>query len=411
MGRPLANACLMDTPSALHPLAPSDSQQRLGRAHVSPRRVEDFVVALLGPSMHARRVDSIALAVTGVLHAASLAIHAIGRGYAAAAGRNAKHGTKQIDRLLSNTGIELMRLFDAWVRFVVGARKEIVVALDWTEFDKDDQATLCLYLITRHGRATPLVWKTVLKSTLAGKRNDYEYRVVRQLGDILPADVAVTLLADRGFGDQKLYEFLRTFGWSYAIRFRQAIKVTNASGETKEAVEWAFPNGRPRMLKGALVTDAKASAPAVVIVHDPGMAEAWCIATNLTELTARQVAKLYGRRFTIEETFRDTKDVHFGMGLSATHIGSTDRRDRLLFLGAVAYALLVLLGAAGEACGLDRSLKANTVRRRTLSLYKQGCHWYDSIPNMPEERLETLMASYEKCIREQAVFLEVFGLL
>jgi hypothetical protein len=73
----------------------------------------------------------------------------------------------------------------------------------------------------------------------------------------------------------------------------------------------------------------------------------------------QQRVKLYGRRFTIEETFRDTKDVHFGMGLSATHIGSNARRDRLLFLGALAYALLVLLGAAGERCELDRTLKAS----------------------------------------------------
>jgi Protein of unknown function (DUF1524) len=30
--------------------------------------------------------------------------------------------------------------------------------------------------------------------------------------------------------------------------------------------------------------------------------------------------KLYGKRFTIEETFRDENDIHFGLGLSATHI-------------------------------------------------------------------------------------------
>jgi hypothetical protein len=33
---------------------------------------------------------------------------------------------------------------------------------------------------------------------------------------------------------------------------------------------------------------------------------------------------LYARRFTIEETFRDLKDNHFGMGLSATHIGTVE---------------------------------------------------------------------------------------
>jgi hypothetical protein len=30
-----------------------------------------------------------------------------------------------------------------------------VVALDWTDFDADNQATIMLSLITDHGRATP----------------------------------------------------------------------------------------------------------------------------------------------------------------------------------------------------------------------------------------------------------------
>jgi hypothetical protein len=99
------------------------------------------------------------------------------------------------------------------------------------------------------------------------------------------------------------------------------------------------------------------------------------------------------------------------MGLSATHIGSNGRRDRLLFLGALAYALLVLLGAAGERCELDRTLKANTTKRRTLSLFKQGCFWYDAIPAMPDERFAKLMVAYDECVREHEVFQEAFGLL
>ena len=55
---------------------------------------------------------------------------------------------KQPDRLLGNRGIEVWSLFGAWAGFVVGERKKIVVALDWTEFDADDHATLAGYLIT-----------------------------------------------------------------------------------------------------------------------------------------------------------------------------------------------------------------------------------------------------------------------
>jgi hypothetical protein len=387
------------------------SMRRRAKVRVAPGTVAHFTQELLGDTLHERRVDSIALAVTGVLHAANLAIHAIGRGLAASRGMDAKHGTKQVDRLLSNTGVELWRLFDSWVPFVVGVRKEIVVALDWTEFDADDQATICLYLITRHGRATPLVWKTVKKATLAGKRNDYEYDVVERLGSSLPPDVKITLLADRGFGDQKFYAFLATFGWDYVIRFRECILVTDAAGATKPAAKWLEKSGRAKMLKGVGVTDDKAAVPAVVVVHDKRMKDAWCLATSRVDLGAAGVTKLYGRRFTIEETFRDTKDSHFGMGLSATHIGTAARRDRLLFIAALAYALLVLLGAAGERCGLDRTLKASTTKRRTLSLFKQGCYWYDAIPAMRDDRFDRLMTAYDACVREHEVLRRVFGLL
>ena len=389
----------------------SKTDRRRGKVRVSPKSVERFADELFAETVHQRRVDSIALGVVGVVHAVSLSIHAIGRGMAAARGKDAKHATKQVDRLLGNSGVHLGVLFESWVRFVVGDRKEIVVALDWTEFDGDNQATICLYMITRHGRATPLVWKTVPKATLAGKRNDYEYSVVEQLGSIVPPEVKITLLADRGFGDQRFYAILGTFGWDYGIRFRDCIHVTDASGVTKPAAQWLDKTGRAKMIKGVGVTDDKSPVPAVVLVHDKRMQDAWCLATSRIDLGAAAVTKLYGRRFTIEETFRDTKDVHFGMGLSATHIGSPGRRDRLLFLAALAYALLVLLGAAGERCGLDRTLKASTTKRRTLSLYKQGCHWYDAIPAMTDERFESLMNAYDECLREHADIQAVFGLL
>jgi hypothetical protein len=104
------------------------------------------------------------------------------------------------------------------------------------------------------------------------------------------------------------------------------------------------------------------------------------------------------------------KDNHFGMGLSATHIHSAQRRDRLLLLAAVAHALVTLLGAAGEACGLDRTLKANTVKTRTMSLYNQGC-WYRAIPRMREDRLVQLMTEFGRLVSEHAAFCEIFGLI
>ena len=53
--------------------------------------------------------------------------------------------------MLGNAAIQVWELFRPWVAFVVVERKELVIALDWTEFDADDHATLAGYLITNHG--------------------------------------------------------------------------------------------------------------------------------------------------------------------------------------------------------------------------------------------------------------------
>jgi hypothetical protein len=377
----------------------------------NPLRVGETIEGLFENDLHAKRVESIANGVVGVLHAAVLSIHAIGRAYAHAVGRNKKHGVKQIDRLLSNSGVDLWELFPKWVRFVVGPREELVVALDWTDFDDDDHTTLAAHLITTHGRATPLIWMTVPKSTLEGQRNAHEHKLLEKLHECIAENVRITVLADRGFGDHKLYRMLQTLGWDFVIRFKGNIQVENADGVTMTAAAWVPSSGRATMLRGVRVTRRREEVPAVVVVHAKNMKEAWCLATTLGERKASDVVKLYGRRFTIEETFRDQKDLRFGLGLSSTHIADTARRDRLLLLAAIAHALLTLLGAAGEECGMDRMLKVNTVKHRTLSLFRQGTEWWEAIPNMPSERLTLLMTTYDGVVRRHEILREVFGVI
>jgi len=394
---------------------PIPRKSRLSTANHRPaaldrRYVGDFVDHLFGASLHEKRLASLANGVVGVLHAAVLAIHAIGAAYAAVAQKQAKHGIKQVDRWLSNPAFDLARLWSSWVEFVVGVREEIVIALDWTDFERDDHTTLCAYLVTRHGRATPLMWRTVPKSTLEGKRTGYEHDLIETLHALLRPEIRVTLLADRGFGDQKLYEMLGLLGWDYVIRFRGGILVEDAQGEQKPASAWVG-SGRAKMMKNARVTADRAAVPAVVTVHAKGMKEAWCLATSLVEKKAQEVVQLYGKRFTIEETFRDEKDIHFGLGLSATHIKSCQRRDRLLFLVAIAHALLTLLGAASEETGLDRTLKANTAKKRTLSLFRQGLYWYQAMPNMRDDWLEKLMTAFNRILADHRVFREIFAVI
>ena len=370
--------------------------------------VRSFLDSVLSEDIHAKRVDSLANAALGVMTGASLAVAMIGRSLAQARGLLTKHAVKQVDRLLSNPGIEAWDIFATWVPEMVGSRTDIVVAMDWTDFDADGQATLALKLVTRHGRATPLVWLSVHKDELTDARNAYEDAALRRLAEVLPAGVKCTILADRGFADTKLFGFLAELDLGYVIRLKGNTKVSAADGTTRPAARWVGQDGRARKLRDAAVTEARCP---VVCVHAKGMKEPWCLVASDAVASSRQIIDLYAKRWNVEPSFRDTKDLRFGLGLSAVRIGDPQRRDRLLLLNAFAIVLLTLLGAAGESLGMDRHLKSNTVRTRSHSLFRQGCMLYHLIPNMPEHRLTPLINRYAEVLQQSRVITETFAIV
>ncbi len=95
--------------------------------------------------------------------------------------------------------------------------------------------------------------------------------------------------------------------------------------------------------------------------------------------------------------------------MGAIHVSTPARRDRLWLLNAFAVVLLTLLGAAGEALGYDRHLKTNTTKRRTHSLFRQGCMLYDLMPNMPQDRLLPLVERFAQMLTEVPAVADTFA--
>lgn len=371
--------------------------------------IRDFLGGIYGPDLHAKRINALSAATLGVMTGASLAVAAIGQALALARGLTTKHAIKQVDRLMSNAGIDVWASFARWVPRQIGTAQDILVAMDWTDFDHDGQSTLVLSLVSSHGRAAPLIWLTVWKEEIATRRNDYEDACLRRLAETIPPDCRVTILADRGFGDQKLFAFLTELDFAYVIRFRGNIQVTDAMGETRRAADWVGKAGRARKLANARVTAKGQTVGAVVCVHAKGMKEPWCLAASDPGAKAATLIQHYARRWTIEPQFRDTKDLRFGMGLSATRVGDPMRRDRLLLISAFAMALLTLLGEIGERLGMDKLLKSNTSKTRTHSLFRQGCMLYELIPTMPEHRLGPLISAFTQALDRAGEFSGLFA--
>lgn len=83
---------------------------------ISLATVEQFLGGVFGQDLHAKRVQSLAGATLGAMRTCSLAVSLIGQGLALARGLKTKHAVKQVDRLLSNPGIDVDALLPHWVR-------------------------------------------------------------------------------------------------------------------------------------------------------------------------------------------------------------------------------------------------------------------------------------------------------
>jgi len=275
--------------------------------------------------------------------------------------------------------------------------------MDWTEFARDEQTTLTINQISRHSRAMPLLWKSVEKGSLKDKRNDYEDEMLNQLKENLASQTKVIILADRGFADTKLMELLTKLDFDYVIRIKKNFYVENQEKVSKTAQDWLSDENIAITIKDAFLTEEKYEIKRFVAVKDDGMKQAWFLVSSL-ELSATTIKKLYAKRFTIEEGYRDFKDDRFGLGLSNTSVKSTSRRDRLLIAAAIANVLLTILGAAGEDLGYDRLLKSNTSKSRTHSLFRQGILYFDKLTNMRPERKEPLLNRFAELLSIHQLF-------
>lgn len=371
-------------------------------------KISSIIDEIYGVELHKKRQQSMAFAAMGLLASESLFIHHMGEGLVNTRGGSKKHATKQIDRLLSNKGISIWDLSAPWVKYVIGDQKEIMVALDWTSFAHDKQSTLGLNLLTAKGVSTPLLWKTVENKQIKSNRARYEDQLLSRLKDVVPAGVKVTLVADRGFADQKFFQFLNDeLQFNYIIRIKSNTTITHKE-TSKKASEYLRPDGHVISLKDASITLKKYPVKQVVAVKDKGMKAAWFLVSN-TNRTTREIVNCYAKRWKIEPYFRDLKDDRFGYGMQETHIKSCERRDRLLLVLALSYLLLIILGQAGEAIGFDKKLKVNTVKTRTHSLFRQGQFYYEFFFRFTLEEQQNLINEYQKILQHHEFWCDFFG--
>lgn len=263
---------------------------------------------------------------------------------------SAKHQIKKTWRFCANDDVTVCDAMRGVVRRVLKRRKKrLIVSFDWTDIRSFQ--TLMASAVFK-GRSTPLLWASCNKHVYDGhrSRNAFEQTLLLLLRDMIPTNVKIILLADRGLGRTELGRFCQRQHIDYVIRITPQAIVRSAA-YSGQLLDYPVRKGICKLLRGVAYRDRNPVVQNIVVrwVRDLPKCrdECWFLMTNLLAGPA-ELSNLYARRMSIEELFRDHKNKRNGWSLRDTKITRPDRLDRLLLILAVAYLLLCGIGLVAQ---------------------------------------------------------------
>jgi hypothetical protein len=288
------------------------------------------------------QAKTLAALVASALRVGRVSLAALGRQLAGTA--DAKHRIKRAWRFCANDRVTVSDGMAGLIgRALRKRRKPLVVALDWVEVRAFH--TLMAAAVVK-GRALPLLWASYPEWELAKSQNNLEEGLLRLLRTLVPADVRVILLADRGFGRAELARLCQHLGFRYLIRIKPDVWVKGPRF-TGKLLDYPVKKGVRHLLYGVQYRKEDPVTQNVVVRWKPGLPakrdEAWFLMTDLGG-GALRLTDLYGQRMTIEELFRDQKSKRNGFALRLTQVTKARRFDRLVLILALAYWLLTGVG-------------------------------------------------------------------
>ena len=328
--------------------------------------------------LHQKRQRTLATLVSALVTVGKVGVASLGRAIPSRVAM--KHKIKQVDRFLGNDKLHVVDWCRRMVPVVIGPRKSIRIAVDWTKIGK--WPVLAASVVVQR-RGIPLYWATCDWRKLQRSQNAFEESFLAVLRTLIPSDVEVTLLFDRGFRRVSLAHRLKQLGFHFVVRCCGDTHI-RASDWNGALCDLPLPRGRVRDLGHVLATVQHPEDVRLVAIFDHGQQDAWYLFTDL-DMPADDIIRLYDRRFTIEEVFRDEKSTRYGWSLGEYQLKDRpDRLDRLILIVATAYLLVSLIGHAIEAKGLERKYKANTASTKTHSCFQMGWKGHRLVRWLPE---------------------------
>jgi hypothetical protein len=217
------------------------------------------------------------------------------------------------------------------------------LAIDWTI--EGDHHLLVVSLVTG-SRALPIYWRAYSAKVLKGRMRRYECAVIKRVISRFAKHAGrrrLRVTADRWFADVDLAQLFEELKVAYIIRVKNSTKIY-FRGEWRNLKSLRFEgNARGRNFGRVFYCESSPHRLYVTmsrVRNEQGKWEIWYLMSNL-EMSAKQSAAEYKRRFGCEQGFRDVK---WELGFAQARIEEVQAWSRMFALFAIALLVVVVLG-------------------------------------------------------------------
>lgn len=224
------------------------------------------------------------------------------------------------------------------------------------------------------GRAIPFLWKVIEHKSASVEFAEY-YPLLRKAHWLLRSYPDVMLLADRGFANHSIVEWLQRSRWHWALRLPCDVLVSGA-GVGRRAVEtrrlWPPVNQATFYHKVRLWREAVLKVNLVVANHQ-GADEPWAVITD--EPPTLETLWQYALRFRLEELFLDSKSGVFEF--EDSRFRNALCLERLYLVVALAILYATVYGMVVQVEGLRPQVDPHW--KRGFSYLKIGLRWLTGV--------------------------------
>ncbi|HBZ8500209.1 IS4 family transposase [Enterobacter hormaechei] len=343
----------------------------------------DFLSFVTPKCMHKARFLAVGAAVQSLMQNGQCTVTAIGRGFDSKTSE--KHSIKRADRLLKNEALqaETPLIYAAITRLLIQGKQPLIL-VDWSNADTEKRHHILRASLALEGR--PLTLHQVVVPMDEYTCPHVHKAFLHRLKQVLPANFKPVIITDAGF-KVPWFKQIRKLGWHYIARVRgnQTLQLPGQEAFVTVAKVYKKARSTPQRLGEVKLTKAQQYRTQAVLVgtgwklrksdKHKQYKEPWLLVSSLPDCFnyATKIAKCYGKRMQIEESFRDQKSQTYGLGSEAHRTYKRKRLEVLLLLAALANWLHYMIGLAAELAGKHLQFQANSIKhRRVLSFNYLG---------------------------------------